>query len=99
MLKSSLSRFCRWDLCSLCEQDYHGVVRCALGWACWKTYVGRPEADQVRHAAISVLGAGLQEAKFYEDALSVRRGRVGYEAALWPISGNIHRTGQSREHV
>ena len=19
----------------LCEQKYHGVVRCALGWACW----------------------------------------------------------------
>ena len=30
---------------SLCEQDYHGVVRCVLGWACWKTYLGRPETD------------------------------------------------------
>ena len=29
----------RWYSCSLCEQEYHGVVRCALGWACWKTYV------------------------------------------------------------
>ena len=28
---------------SLCEQEYHGVVRCALGWACWKTYLGRSE--------------------------------------------------------
>ena len=27
----------------MCEQEYHGVVACALGWACWKTYVGRPE--------------------------------------------------------
>ena len=65
-------RFCRWDLCSLCEQDYHGVVRCALGWACWKTYLGRPEADQVRHAAISVLGNGLTAAEHHEDALSVQ---------------------------
>ena len=37
--------FDRWYSCGLCEQDYHGVVRCALGWACWKTYVGRPEGD------------------------------------------------------
>ena len=28
-------RFERWHTCSLCEQKYHGVVRCALGWACW----------------------------------------------------------------
>ena len=28
----------RWASCSLCEQRYHGVVACALGWACWKTY-------------------------------------------------------------
>ena len=38
-------RFERWYTCSLCEQEYHGVVACALGWACWKTYVGRPETD------------------------------------------------------
>ena len=24
----------RWCTCSLCEQYYHSVVRCALGWAC-----------------------------------------------------------------
>ena len=41
-------RWERWHTCSLCEQDYHGVVRCALGWACWKTYVGRPETDWAR---------------------------------------------------
>ena len=38
-------KFERWQTCRLCEQDYHGVVRCALGWACWKTYLGRPETD------------------------------------------------------
>ena len=25
------TRWKRWDTCSLCEQKYHGVVRCALG--------------------------------------------------------------------
>ena len=24
----------KWYSCSLCEQHYHGVVKCALGWAC-----------------------------------------------------------------
>ena len=40
------ARWVRWVECSLCEQRYHGVVSCALGWACWKAYVGRPETDQ-----------------------------------------------------
>ena len=82
-------RFCRWDLCGLCEQDYHGVVRCALGWACWKTYVGRPEADKVRHAAISVLGAGLQEAKLYEDALSVQEADLATRRRFGQSAYNI----------
>ena len=25
-------RWARWHKCSLCDQDYHGVVACALGW-------------------------------------------------------------------
>jgi len=52
-------RWDRWDNCGLCEQRYHGVVACALGWACWKTYVGRPETDFARIGAMSVLGTGL----------------------------------------
>ena len=61
----------RWYSCSLCEQDYHGVVRCALGWACWKTYVGRPESDWTHGAAMTELGLGLSAVRRYEDALSV----------------------------
>ena len=30
----------RWNTCSLCEQSYHGVVKHALGWACWKRMWG-----------------------------------------------------------
>jgi hypothetical protein len=36
-LKVKNERWLRWYTCSLCEQDHHGDVRCALGWACWKT--------------------------------------------------------------
>ena len=69
----------RWDECSLCEQDYYGVVRCALGWACWKTYLGRPEADWARRLAMGILGIGLRGAKNLEDALSVQEAELSTE--------------------
>ena len=46
----------KWSVCGVCKQDHHGVVLNALGWACWKTYVGRPEADENRQSALSTLG-------------------------------------------
>ena len=66
----------RWHTCSQCEQHYHGVVSGALGWACWKTYVGRPETNFARDCAMTSLGNGLNATKHLEDALSV------YEAQL-----------------
>ena len=70
------------DTCSLCEQDYHGVVRCALGWACWKTYLGRPETDQIRGMAMGVLGSGLSAAKHHADALTVKEAELSMERRL-----------------
>ena len=71
-LEVKQARFNRWYKCSLCEQRYHGAVSCALGWACWKTYLGRPETDGHRTAAISELGNGLLGIGQYDDALSVK---------------------------
>jgi len=65
-------RFARWHTCSLCEQEYHGVVRFALGCACWKMYLGRPEEDWARRMAMRQLGNGLFAAEHFEDALSMR---------------------------
>ncbi len=70
--KVTIERWRRWHTCSLCEQDYHGVMRCALGWACWKTYVGRPETDEVRVMAMNLVANGLSAAGHHEEALSVR---------------------------
>jgi tetratricopeptide (TPR) repeat protein len=72
----------RWFECSLCEQFYHGVVQCALGWACWKTYVGRPEADGLRCMAMTQLGNGLSAADHEEDALSVQEAELAMERRL-----------------
>ena len=94
--KVRFERWTRWDKCSLCEQHYHGVVACALGWACWKTYVGRPEKDQIRRMATTVLGNGLQYARQHEDALSVREAELsmlrrigGSQHAVLIVQGNI----------
>ena len=94
--KVKFERWLRWDKCSLCEQQYHGVVACALGWACWKTYVGRPEADVARRMATTVLGNGLQYARQHEEALFVREAELsmlrrigGTQHAMLIVQGNI----------
>ena len=63
--------FARWHTCGLCEQRYHGVVQCALGWACWRTYLGRSEQAAPRRYAMVHLGSALCEGGHDEDALSV----------------------------
>ena len=75
-------RLRRWHTCSLCEQKYHGDVKCALGWACWKTYVGRPETDEVRGLAMNLLGNGLLKAEHVEDALSVQEAELAMKRRL-----------------
>ena len=72
--KVKLARFRRWYKCSLCEQSYHGVVACALGWACWKTYLGRPEGDLVRRMAMT-LGNGLADGPRLEGIFCANCGR------------------------
>ena len=74
--KAFNDRWARWHTCGLCEQQYHGVVKCGLGWACWKTYVGRPEGDWVRMSAMRNLGSGLSAAERHADALSVKEAEL-----------------------
>ena len=83
------ARLKRWYACRLCEQEYHGVVKCALGWACWKTYVGRPEEDQVHNMAIGQLGSGLADAGHNLDALSVQEAELAMMRRLGAPEGII----------
>ena len=92
-------RFKRWYACSLCEQDYHGVVYHALAWACWKTNLGRPEVDRARSMAMNQLGGGLYSEEHYEDALTVREAllalnrRIGApEAVMLVVQSNLAMT-------
>ena len=83
------ARLERWYKCSLCEQKYHGVVKCALGWACWKTYVGRPETNVARRLAMQQLGNGLYSAKQYEDAVSVKEAELAMMRRLGDTENNL----------
>ena len=98
------TRWHRWYKCSLCEQQYHGVVSCALGWACWKTYLGRPEGDWAWTSAMNVLGNGLHNAGHHGDALTVREAhvsllrRIGAPASsMLCVQGNLANTYEKLE--
>ena len=82
-------RWRRWSACSLCEQRYHGVVACALGWACWKTYLGRLEGNSDRIDAMMVLGNGLYAVNRHEDALPVREAELSMRRRLGDAEHNI----------
>ena len=62
---------------------------CALGWACWKTYVGRPEVDQFRISAMGLLGSGLSEADRDEEALSVKQATLATKRRVGAPEENI----------
>jgi tetratricopeptide (TPR) repeat protein len=72
LIKKCSERWHRWHTCSLCEQDYHGAVKCALGWACWKAYVGRPkDTDRSRGLSMSLLASGLGQVGRQRERLTV----------------------------
>ena len=100
------SQWHRWNTCSLCKQQYHGVVACALGWACWKTYLDRPKASQARSVAINVLTLGLKDTADYEGALSVQEAelsmlrRVGMPGdIILMLQGNVAATYESMGRI
>ena len=68
----------------------------------WKTYLGRPEADQIRGMAMELLGNGLSEAGRHADALTVKEAelsmlrRVGSrEENVLNVQTNLASTHQS----
>ena len=82
----ALHRVKRWYICRLCEQHYHGAVSSALGWACYKTYFGRPEGDHLWELALQILCGSMQEDK------------IGRLAILEPIAGRLARETERHPH-
>jgi len=95
-LKVINERWPRWHTCSLCEQEYHGVVKCALGWACWREYGSREMVDDPRRVAMMQLGCGLAAAGHGNEALSVRVASLALQERCWPDEKhNIARAQQN----
>ena len=78
-IKAKNERWGRWCECSMCKQGYHGLVKCALGWACWKTYLGRPETDKIYVMAMNTLGSGLDETGRHAEALVVKKAELSMQ--------------------
>ena len=87
--KAFYEKWRRWFTCSLYKQEYHGIVRCALGWACWKTYLGRPETDWARRLAMTQLGGALTGAGHHEDALVVKEATLAMMRRVGSLESDI----------
>ena len=78
----------RWWQCRLCEQEFYGAVACALGWACWKTYLVRPETDYLREFAMQILADLLAKGSDVKTRLSIltiilrRRHEIGDQKSV-----------------
>ena len=90
------ARWDRWSFCNLCGQRYHGVVQCALGWACWKTDLGRPGTCWTPIDAMTLLGLGLAAAHRHEEhlvvveaQLAIARRAEAVEEAILNIKDNV----------
>ena len=83
----------RWNTCQKCGQQFHGVVRHALGWSCWLTY-RTLEGDELRCRALDELGHGLFAVGRYEDALAAFAGA----ATCWEAVPK-ERKSRHQEHV
>ena len=77
--KTKTKRWERWDMCGLCEQNHHSVVRCALGWACWKAYVGQTEGHWTRRSAMTTLANGLHDVGKHDERLRIHEAELAYE--------------------
>ena len=93
-------RWARWYECSLCEQRYHSVVSCALGWACWKTYVGRPEIDpfNLRMNAMQRLECGLSAAGKHGERVGILEAKLAIEVRLGTLEEAVLNTKNNMAH-
>ena len=81
------ARWSKWTRCGICDQNYRGVVSCALGWACWKSYVQRPMEGPAKRAALTTLGSGLMDGDRAGEALLQAHQREGLQFMYDCVTG------------
>ena len=85
-------RWRRWNTWHV-EQQYHGVVRCALGWACWRTRRATGSVDDTAWERFT-------RCRPPRGRVVRERGRASYEAAHWRSrKQHSRRAAQSCDHV
>ena len=90
-------RWARWNTCSLCEQEYHGVVRCASDGGAGRLPPGGRRRTGLTVGAMNQPGNGLCAAGQDGRHVVRERGRVGYGAAPRRARAeHLHRADQSR---
>ena len=89
------AQWARWHTCPLCEQSYHGVVSCALGWRCWLTYrMNEYPTHNFKNMAMSVLGYGLLSTGRAKEALPVFQTFMADARHYFPSEVRLHEYGQ-----
>jgi len=73
----------KWERCFDCGQRFHGPVQLALGWACWKTYLGRSDRDQRYTQSMGILGGALRLNDQPEEALPVLEANLALKRRYW----------------
>jgi hypothetical protein len=68
LARNKAGLWARWNTCQLCGQEYHGLVRCTLGWHCWALH--RTSEVTLQCQAMLELGVALVTAHRYEDAFA-----------------------------
>ena len=76
--------FQKWSRCFDCGHPFRGAVQLALGWACWKTYLGRPDRDNYRRMSMGILGSALSQSAQSEEALKVVEANLALTRRYWP---------------
>ena len=92
--ESREAMWARWHTCQQCGQQFHGVVRHALGWSCWLSYRALSEGNELQCRALDELGHGLFAVGRYEDALAAFAGA----ATCWKAVPKERKSGH-QQHV
>ena len=76
--ESEQQKWSRWTICRMCHQPIRGKVKCAIGWACWRTYAdgyilenGQWKVDINTFNALTAVGHGLQDTGRNTEALAI----------------------------
>lgn len=70
-----------WTTCRCCKQEYHGIVKCVLGWACWDANLNAADAE-LRCKAMTEFGIGLMGVDRHEEAFRVLDAAVGLQFSI-----------------